>query len=215
MATVFARAVGMGYRTDNPAVDVRGMLPKNGHKVNHDDAMPHAEVGAALARLRELDAYTVAKDALEFLIVTATRSADVTGARWAEIDLDAMTWTIPAERYKTGLEHVVPLPRLAVAVLKRAEGYRDTTGLLFPSARGFQMHRPILSRVLCKIANNATVHGFRSSFRDWCAETGVDRALAESSLGHVVGGVEGAYLRSALVERRRPVMQAWADYLSS
>ena len=76
------------------------------------------------------------------------------------------------------------------------------------------MHRPILTRVLSKIAN-ATVHGFRSSFRDWCAETGVDRALAESALGHVVGGVEGAYLRSALIERRRPVMQAWADYLSS
>ena len=88
---------------------------------------------------------------------------------------------------------------MAVQTLERAEGYRDTTGLLFPSARGGQMHRLILTRVLSKIAKNATVHGFRSSFRDWCAETGVDRALAESALGHVVGGVEGAYLRSALI----------------
>ena len=123
VATVFARSVAQGYRTDNPAVDVRAMLPKNGYKVNHHDAIPHAEVGAALARLSELDAYTGAKDALAFLILTATRSAEVTGARWTEIDLDAMTWTIPAERYKTGLEHVVPLSRMAVQTLKRAEGY--------------------------------------------------------------------------------------------
>ena len=215
VATVFARSVAQGYRTDNPAVDVRAMLPKNGHKVNHHDAMPHAEIGAALARLSEMDAYAVAKDALEFVILTATRSAEVTGAQWTEIDLDAMTWTIPAERYKTGLEHVVPLSRRAAETLKRAEGYRDTTGLVFAAARGGQMQRPILTRVLGKLDKNATVHGFRSSFRDWCAETGVDRALAESALGHVVGGVEGAYLRSTLTERRRPVMQAWADYLSS
>ena len=214
VATVFARSVAQGYRTDNPAVDIRAMLPKNGHKVNHHDAMPHAEIRAALARLSEMDAYAVAKDALEFVILTATRSAEVTGAQWTEIDLDAMTWTIPAERYKTGLEHVVPLSRRAAETLKRAEGYR-ATGLVFAAARGGQMQRPILTRVLGKLDKNATVHGFRSSFRDWCAETGVDRALAESALRHVVGGVEGAYLRSALVERRRPLMQAWADYLGS
>ena len=212
VATVFARSIAQGFRTDNPAVDVRAMLPKNGHKVNHHDAMPHARIGAALARLSELDAYAGAKDALEFVILTATRSAEVTGAQWTEIDLDAMTWTIPVERYKTGLEHVVPLSRRAAETLKRAEGYR-ATGLVFAATRGGQMQRPILTRVLSKIAN-ATVHGFRSSFRDWCAETGVDRALAESALGHIVGGVEGAYLRSALIERRRPVMQTWADYLS-
>ena len=215
VGTVMARAVGLGHRSDNPAVAVKSLLPANGHKTKHQAAMPHAEIGAALARLHELDAYAVAKDALEFVILTATRSAEVTGAQWTEIDLDAMTWTIPAERYKTGLEHVVPLSRRAAETLKRTEGYRDTTGLVFTAARGGQMQRPILTRVLGKIAKNATVHGFRSSFRDWCAETGVDRALAESALGHVVGGVEGAYLRSALIQRRRPVMQAWADYLGS
>ena len=77
------------------------------------------------------------------------------------------------------------------------------------------MQAVILRRVMADLDLAGTVHGFRSSFRDWCAETGVDRALAESALGHVVGGVEGAYLRSALIERRRPLMQAWADYLSS
>ena len=215
VGTVMARAVGLGHRSDNPAVAVKSLLPANGHKTKHQAAMPHAEIGAALARLHELDAYTVAKDALEFLILTAGRSAEVAGARWSEIDMDAETWTIPADRTKTGLEHVVPLSRMALEALERAAEYKDTTGLVFAAARGGQMHRPILTRVLNKIAKNATVHGFRSSFRDWCAETGVDRALAESALGHVVGGVEGAYLRSALVERRRPLMQAWADYLSS
>ena len=215
VATVFARAIGTGYRSDNPAVDVRAMLPKNGHKVNHHEAMPHSQVGAALARIRESNGYGGATDALEFLIVTGARSAEATGARWTEIDLEAATWTIPALRYKTDTEHVVPLSRMAVAVLERAEGYRDTTGLVFPSARGGLMQAVILRRVMADLDLAGTVHGFRSSFRDWCAETGVDRALAESALGHVVGGVEGAYLRSALIERRRPLMQAWADYLSS
>ena len=214
-ATVMARAVGLGYRADNPAVDVRGLLPKNGHKVNHRAAMAHAEIGAALGHLRASDAYVAAKDALEFLILTATRSGEVRGARWGEIDLATATWTIPAERTKTGAEHVAVLSRLAVETLKRAQGYRGTTGLVFPALQGGQMSAMTLHRVKNSLDKNATVHGFRSSFRDWCAETGVDRALAESALGHVVGGVEGAYLRSALIERRRPVMQAWADYLSS
>lgn len=212
---VLARAVGLGHRTDNPAVAVRSLLPANGHKVKHQAAMPHAKIGAALARLRKLDAYTVAKDALEFLILTAARSGEVTGARWEEIDLAAETLTIPADRTKTGAEHVVTLSRLAVAVLSRAQEYEDTSGLVFVAARGGQMQRPILTRVLNKLDKSVTVHGFRSSFRDWAAESGVARDVAESVLAHVVAGVEGAYLRSSLVERRRPVMQAWADYLSS
>ena len=216
VGTVLARAVGLGHRSDNPAVAVKSLLPANGHKTKHQAAMPHAEIGAALGRLRELDAYTVAKDALEFLILTAGRSAEIAGARWDEIDLDAETWTIPADRTKTGAEHVVTLSRLAIEVLERASQHAgDATGLVFVAARGGQMQRPILSRVLAKIDKNATVHGFRSSFRDWAAESEVPRDVAESVLAHVVGVVEGAYLRSGLVERRRPVMQAWADYLGS
>ena len=212
---ILARAVGLGHRTDNPAGAVKSLLPTNGHKVKHQAAMPHAEVGAALGRLRKLDAYGAAKDALEFLILTAARSGEVTGARWNEIDLDAATWTIPADRTKTDAAHVVTLSRMAVEVLKRASQYMDASGLVFVAARGGQMQRPILTRVLNKLDKSATVHGFRSSFRDWAAESGVARDVAESVLAHVVAGVEGAYLRSGLVERRRPVMQAWADYLSS
>ena len=216
VGAVMGRAVGLGHRSDNPAVAVKSLLPANGHKTKHQAAMPHAEIGAALGRLHELDAYTVAKDALEFLILTAGRSAEVAGARWDKIDLDAATWTIPADRTKTGAEHVVTLSRLAIEVLERAKGYiGDASGLVFVAARGGQMQRPILSRVLAKLDKNATIHGFRSSFRDWAAESGVPRDVAESVLAHVTGGVEGAYLRSTLTERRRPVMQAWADYLSS
>ena len=215
VGAVMDRAVGLGHRTDNPAVAVKTLLPANGHKTHHHDAMPHADIGAALGRLRELDAYIGAKDALEFVILTAGRSEEVRGARWEEIDLEAQTWTIPAERMKTSVEHVAVLSRRAVAVLERAQVYKDASGLVFPSVQGKQMWSPILARVLCKLDDAVTIHGFRSSFRDWAAESGVARDVAESVLGHVVKGVEGAYLRSGLVERRRSVMQDWADYLSS
>ena len=214
VAAVMARAVGLGHRTDNPAGAVKALLPTNGHKVKHQAAMPHAEIGAALARLRNLHTYGAAKDALEFVILTAARSAEVTGASWNEIDLEAKTWTIPADRTKTGAEHTVTLSTLAVGVLKRASEYKGTTGLIFPAARGGEIGRARMKEVLAKIASGVTVHGFRSSFRDWAAETAVPRDVAESVLAHVVPGVEGAYLRSSLVERRRPVMQDWADYLS-
>ena len=216
IGAVMERAVGLGHRPDNPAVAVKALLPTNGHKTTNHEAMKHADIGAALVRLRELDAYSGAKDAFEFLILTAARVKEVTGASWSEIDLEDQTWTIPPERMKTQVEHVVVLSRRAVEVLERAKVYKDASGLVFPSVQGRgPMDRTTLARVLRKLHKTAKLHGFRSSFRTWAADCGLPSDVSESALGHAVVGVEGVYQRSALVERRRPVMQNWADYLSS
>ena len=213
-STVMTWAVAHSHRPDNPVDAVKALLPKSKGHTEHHKALPHSEIGAALETIRAANGYPGARDALEFLILTAARSGEVRGARWDEIDLDAATWTIPADRTKTGAEHTVPLSVRAVEALGRANAYNDASGLIFPSSTGRTMSAIILRRVLDTNGIDATVHGFRSSFRDWCAENGTDRELAESALAHVVGGVEGAYRRSDLLNRRRELMQAWADYIS-
>ena len=149
-----------------------------------------------------------------FTALTVARSGEVRGARWSEVDLDAATWIIPAERTKTREEHTVPLSARAVAVLKRAHGYSDASGLIFPSATGRMMGDVVLSRLWRQSAGAGTVHGLRSGFRDWAAESNISRELAESALAHKRPGVEGAYLRTALVERRRELVEDWAVYLT-
>ena len=130
----------------------------------------------------------------------------------------AATWTIPAERMKAGAEHRVPLSGAALDVLEQARPLRDDSGLVFPSP--LKRGRPLSDMSLTKIlrttglAKKTLVHGFRSSFRDWCAETGKARETAEAALAHTVGGVEGAYFRSDLFERRRLLMDQWAAYLT-
>ena len=146
--------------------------------------------------------------------MTACRSGEVRGAKWCEIDPEGPTWLIPAERMKAGREHRVPLSGRALAVLNEARELADSTGLIFPSATGRMLSDSTLSKLLRESEIDAVPHGFRSSFRDWCGETGVDREVAEASLAHVVKNqVEAAYARSDLLERRRTVMQKWAHYL--
>ena len=140
------------------------------------------------------------------------------GATWAEVDFEAKEWRIPGERMKRGREHRVPLSDAALAVLERARGVEDGSGLIFPSP--LRPGRPLSPMTLTKIlrdqglAERATVHGFRSSFRDWCAETGKPREVAEAALAHTVGGVEGAYFRSDLYARRRVLMDQWAAFVT-
>ena len=135
------------------------------------------------------------KRCLRFLVLTAARSGEARGATWAEVDFEAKEWRIPGERMKGGREHRVPLSDAAVAVLGRARGLDDGSGLVFPSP--LRPARPLSPMTLTKIlrdrglADRATVHGFRSAFRDWCAETGKPREIAEAALAHTVGGVEG------------------------
>ena len=218
MRATFGWAIAHGYMASNPAGEqIDGALPKQRNGQKHLRALPHAEVGAALEVIAGSTAGKATKLALHMLVLTACRSGEVRGTRWSEIDFDKRLWTIPAERTKTSKPHRVPLSDAAVQVLAQAKALADSSGLVFPSQRGRELSTMTLTKLLRStgLAERATVHGFRSSFRDWCAETGKDRAIAEAALSHVVGGVEGAYFRSDLFKQRRALMQGWADYLTS
>ncbi|MDE0473983.1 MAG: integrase arm-type DNA-binding domain-containing protein [Gammaproteobacteria bacterium] len=212
---VFKWSIGAGHRDTDPIVRVQAALPRQNGRRKHHKAVPVAEAPAAMAALR-----TVARSrlltrlALQFQVLTATRGGEVAAARWNEIDGDV--WVVPPSRMKSKREHRVPLSAAALAVLDAAA--RETgerSGLIFPAPKGGELHHTARGRCLKDCGIAATSHGFaRSTFRDWCAETGVAREVAEACLAHVVGGVEGAYFRSDLLERRRDVSEAWARYLA-
>jgi integrase len=153
--------------------------------------------------------------ALEFLILTAARSGEVLGARWDEFDLDVKVWTVPAARMKAGRRHEVPLSGRALAIL--AELSDDKTGdFVFPGRRhGSPLSDGAMEMVLRGMnIDGATVHGMGSSFRDCCGEeTRFPREIAEAALAHAVGNaVEAAYRRGTAIEKRRELMQSWADF---
>ena len=202
------------FNAAGEAID--GALPRMPAVKAHFRALPYSEIPEALDIVEASSASPVAKLALKFLIYTAARSGEVRGAMWTEIHGDV--WKIPGERMKAGVGHRVPLSASAVDVLGRARALDDGSGLVFPSPirRGRTLSNMTLTKVLrgTGLAERATVHGFRSSFRDWCADTGKAREVAEAALAHTVGGVEGAYFRSDLFERRRRLMDAWAAFLT-
>ena len=210
-------AIAQNYRVDNPAGEAIGYaLPKNGVKVKHQKALPHGDVGAAIHKVRASRAWKATKLAFEFLVLTATRSGDVRGAQWQEFDLDARTWTVPESRTKAGREHRVPLSDRAMALLRAAEGLSDGAGLVFPAVRGGALSDNTLSKLLRELGIRAVPHGFRTSFRTWCGDTEQNREAAEAALAHVVKSkVEAAYARSDLLDVRRDMMQAWADYIGA
>ena len=217
--TTLSWAQAHGYIEHNIAGEaIDGALPAQPAVKEHMRALPHQEVRGALETVGASATSLSAKLAFRFTVLTATRSGEVRGAKWDEIDLDAGEWRIPGSRMKVGAEHRVPLSDSALAVLEQARPLRDKSGLVFPSPS--RAGRPLSDMTLTKVlrttglAKRATVHGFRSSFRDWCAETGKTREIAEAALAHTVGGVEGAYFRSDLFERRRRLMADWAAYLS-
>ena len=217
IGTVMKWAVANRYRDDNPAGDAIGAaLPRPNGPRKHRRALPHVDVAAALRRVRESGAARPVRLAFEFLVMTAARSGEVRGARWSEVDTDAAVWTVPAERMKSKREHRVPLSDGALDVLQKARqtAVDGDDGLIFPAVRGGTIQDHILSR-LCRSAGIAAVpHGFRSSFRDWCGDTGKAREVAEAALAHQVGGVEGAYFRSDMFDRRRVLMTQWGAYLT-
>ena len=206
-----------GYVEHNVAAEaIAGALPAMPAALYHYRALPFKEVPDALEAVRASRASTAAKLGLEFLVLTAARAGEVRCGTWSEVDLETREWRIPGTRMKGGAEHRVPLSDAAVDVLERARPLSDRSGLLFPSASrpGKPLSNMTWTKLLREQGVDAVPHGFRSSFRDWCAETGKPREVAEAALAHTVGGVEGAYFRSDLFERRRQVMQGWAQFLN-
>jgi len=213
-------ATTRGYRAGlNPARwkgHLDTVLPAAGTVANagHHSALPVGEIGAFMKTLRSQAGMSA--QALEFTILTAARSGEVRGARWTEIDLDAATWTVPGERMKAGKEHRVPLSDVALAVLN-ALPHADRNALVFASPRGGMLSDMSLTAVLRRMKVDAVPHGFRSSFRDWCAErTNYPREVAEMALAHAIGDkVEAAYRRGDLFEKRRRLMKDWAAFCAN
>jgi integrase len=212
-------ATTRGYRQgDNPARwrgHLENLLPARNKvaKVQHHPALPYQQMGAFMADLRKQDG--MAARALEFAILTAARSGEVRGATWAEIDLEARVWTIPAERMKAGKEHRVPLSDEAVKLLTPLA---DLAGndLVFPGARESKPLSDMSpTAVLRRMERqDITVHGFRSTFRDWAGETtAYPREVIEHALAHQLKDkAEAAYARGSLFDKRRSLMQAWAAF---
>jgi integrase len=190
-------------------------LARHGKK-GHFAAMPYRNVPAFVAAQQALSP-TSGRLALLFTILTAARSGEVRAAAWDQFDMDARTWTRPAAIMKTKVQHIVSLSDAAIAVLERAKPYSGRVGLVFPGAKpGTQLSDMTLTKVLRDAGEGCTVHGFRSSFRDWAAEQmpQVPVMVAEMALAHRVGNeTERAYLRTDLRDRRRDLMDAWGSFL--
>lgn len=178
----------------------------------HHAAMPINEVPAFIQRLRDREA--ISARCLEFLILTAARAGEALGARWSEIDLDAATWTIPAERMKAGRVHRVPLSDRAVEILREMELLRDGEFVFPGQRRGLPLSDVAFTRLLDRMGETGfTVHGFRTALRGFCFKRGASWDVAELALAHVVGSAtERAYWREDALEERRPFMQSWADH---
>ncbi len=196
---------------------ISGALPRMPAVRSHFRALPYKEIPAALETINASGASLTVKLCLRFTILTAARSSEARLAVWPEMDLDERLWRIPGDRMKAGREHRVPLSEAALDVLRDAMRLRDGSELVFPSL--LKPRRPLSNMTLMKLlrdtglAERATVHGFRSAFRDWCGETGQPRELAEASLAHAVRGVEGAYFRSDLLNRRQLLMESWGQFV--
>lgn len=213
-------ATSRGYRDGlNPArwrdhLDQQLAAPRRIAKAQHHAALPFGDMGGFMERLRA--APGMGARALEFTILTAARSGEVRGATWPEIDLERAIWTIPGERMKMGREHRVPLSPEAVALL-RALPRIAGSNLVFPAPRGGPLSDMTLTAVLRRMEVPVTVHGFRSTFRDWAAErTNYPRDAAEMALAHAIGDkVEAAYRRGDLFDKRTRMMGDWARFVGT
>jgi integrase len=212
-------ATARGYRSgDNPARwrgHLENLLPARSKvkEVEHHAALPYAEINNFIVELRAQEG--VSAKALEFAILTAARTGEVVGAQWNEIDVDKKLWTIPAQRMKVGKEHRVPLSAAAVAIIE-AMGKIKQSNMVFP---GHKVEQPLSNMALLTLLRrmkraDLTVHGFRSTFRDWAAErTSFPSEVAEMALAHTVSDkVEAAYRRGDMFEKRRRMMEVWAQF---
>ncbi|RKQ73474.1 tyrosine-type recombinase/integrase [Oceanibaculum indicum] len=208
---------------ENPARwrgHLQNVLPSHAkvRKVQHHAALPYDQLPAFMTELAGQAG--ISARALEMAILTATRTGEVIGARWPEIDLEAAVWTIPAERMKAGKEHRVPLSRYAVGILTDLKKHADSAdGHVFP---GMKKGKPLSNMAMLATLKrmdraDLTAHGFRSTFRDWAAErTGYPAEVAEMALAHTISSkVEAAYRRGDLFEKRRRMMEDWASFATT
>lgn len=223
MEKVLDFATAMGLRTgENPARwrgNLDHLFPKatKVQRVRHHAALPYDQLGSFMASLRQREG--IAPRALEFTILTAARTGEALGAKWSEIDLDNAVWTIPAERMKARRDHRVPLNAAAIALLKALP--RDTKGefvFMSPQVKGKPLSNMAMLKTLQLMKrHDLTVHGFRSTFRDWAAETtSYPDTVVEMALAHTVSNaVEAAYRRGDLFEKRTRLMGDWGRYCAS
>lgn len=212
-------ATARNFRTgDNPA-RWRGhldkLLPRRSKvaKIKHHPALPYAEMPEFMAEVRAMDG--VSPRALEFTILTATRTGETIGARWPEIDLDAAMWTIPGERMKAGKEHRVPLSDCAVELLRSLPREKGSDVVFIGDKAGRSLSNMALLMTLRRMKrHDLTTHGFRSSFRDWAAETtAYPSEMVEMALAHTVSDkTEAAYRRGDMLDKRRRLMRDWAEF---
>jgi integrase len=203
----------------NPAAwtNLKPLLPAKGKiaKVEHHAALPYFELCNFIAA--NSAKCSISANALRYTILTAARTGEVLGARWSEIDLTAKVWTVPAGRMKAGREHRIPLsaPALAILTAMGAHKPKSGDGYIFPGQRP---EKPLSNMAMTMLVRGSdwpaiTVHGFRSTFRDWAGEkTTFQREVIESALAHTVGGVEGAYQRGDYFHKREKLMAAWGAY---
>jgi integrase len=210
IASVLDWAAARDYRThDNPARR-SNLLPKRKRRVEHLAAMPYGDMPAFMVELRQRPELTAR--ALEFLVLTAARPGEVLGMRWSEVE--GNIWTVPGERMKGGREHRVPLSGRAVELLANLPRVGD---FCFAGRFGDAPYaHDSLVQLLRKMRRDETAHGFRSTFRDWAAETtAYPNHVVEQALAHAIGnGVEAAYRRGDLFDKRRRLMDDWARYCS-
>lgn len=219
--TVLDWATACKYREgDNPARwggNLKYRLPKPSSvaKVKHHAALPYAEIGDFMPLIRAQEGNGAR--ALEFVILTAVRTSEAINATWAEFDLDAGMWTIPAERMKAGKEHRVPLSNRAVELLRAMPRETGNPFVFIGDRKGKPLSNMALLMTLRRMGrDDLTVHGFRSTFRDWAAEqTAYANEMLEMALAHAVSDkTEAAYRRGDMVEKRRRLMRDWAEYCS-
>lgn len=226
MESVLDWASARGFRTESNPARWKGLLdkllPSPGKiaKADHHRALPYAGMPEFMKSLAEQQG--IAPRALEFAILTACRSGEVRGAKWTEIDMDNGVWIVPAIRMKAGKEHRVPLSAAAMDIVK-LQKESAFCNFVFPSSRsskkseGSPLSDMALLAVLRRMEVPAVPHGFRSTFRDWCAETtDYPREVAEMALAHTIGDkVEAAYRRGDLFDKRKQLMQEWADFAAT
>lgn len=216
--TILDWAMANGWRDDNPAgKSITKVLPARPRAKKNHEALPYTEVATALKKVRNSNATAFTRLSFQFLVLTAARSGEVRKALWSDIDLDTATWIVPAERMKARKEHRVPLSRQAMDILVEAKKLALEGGeLVFPGRRNDRpMSGMTYTILLRRLEIPAVPHGFRSSFKSWVMDrTDAQWAVGEAALAHNLGNTtEMAYARSDLFDKRRDLMQHWANYV--